>query len=134
MWAWFRTSQRQGIERQALALTPSPGISLAGFWTITEHTDKGPVSSGARLDQHGVTVEGWMQCKFAAAHPLSIRGILLGRQLTATWSRPHPGEIGSGVLQLTVSDDGQSLEGTGTWFSPGAGPTTHALRWTRTAS
>jgi hypothetical protein len=135
MWHWSSTSRRERIDREALSLTPSDGVSLDGFWTITENTGNGPVSSGARLKQHGVSVEGWMQCKLAAAHPISIRGIVLGRRFIATWSRPHTVHMGSGVLQLTISEDGQSLEGAGTWFSPdGAEPTRPTLRWMRTAT
>jgi hypothetical protein len=118
-----------------MSLTPSDGVSLDGFWTVTEETANGPVSAGARLAQHGVSVEGSVQCKFAAAHPILIRGIVLGRRLIATWSRPHAAHMGSGVLQLTISDDGQSIDGDGTWFSwDGTEPARPTPRWRRTST
>jgi hypothetical protein len=136
MWPWSSTTRRERIHRQALSLTPVDGVSLEGFWTVmSDEEGGGPLASGARLMQHGVSVEGWLQGKFAAAHPLTIRGIVLGRRLIATWSRPHAVHRGSGVLQLTISDDRQSLEGAGTWFSEGGvEPTRATLRWTRSGT
>jgi hypothetical protein len=79
-----------------------------------------------------VAVEGWMQCKFAAAHPIAIRGIVLDGQLIATWSRPHEVGVGSGVLRLVISDSGRHLEGVGTGFAAeSALPQEHRLRWDR---
>src|SRR4051794_9291722 len=117
MWPWGTASRALKLQHRALSLTPTGGIRLEGFWTISEETSNGPVLSTARLVQHGASVEGWMQCKLAAAHPIAIRGVVSDGTLIGTWARPYDAWIGSGILRLAVIGEGL-MEGTGTWFSP----------------
>jgi hypothetical protein len=81
-----------------------PHASLRGFARRLlddneGHGERAGCLRRARLTQDGVSVEGSMQCKFAAAHPMSIRGLVLDGNLSP------------------LGEDGQSLEGAGRWYS-----------------
>jgi hypothetical protein len=121
LWLRLRRQRKMHeLELDALSATPADGDrDVSGFWTAYQPTDMGDVVSRVRLSQHGKTVRGWMQCKFAAAHPLEIRGILTGDRLIASYWRPDRYMMGSGVLSLTLEPEGNVLTGHATWNSAG---------------
>lgn len=112
-----KRGQTRQLDREALAMTPICGSTLTGHWRARQETNNGYVSWGVQLEQHGMAISGSMQCKFAGAHPLTIRGILDDGNLTATWSRPYKYCMGSGVVHLTISPDGNTLTGTTRWYN-----------------
>lgn len=109
------------LELRALDATPSGGVDLSGCWTAFCQQEQGEVISYVRLEQHGTAVFGSMQCKFAAAHPLEIRGILLGDRLVANYWRPHESLMGSGLLDLRLADGRRELHGRGSWYNAETG-------------
>ena len=132
MW-WKRKSEQ--LEFQALAATPNNDVDLSGHWAAYQKTEKGDVLVGVQLEQHGTAVYGWMQCKFAAAHPLQIRGIVIGNRLIANYWRPHKDGMGSGVIDLTLKSGGQLLVGSASWYNAeDSNEETYDFRWQRTAT
>ncbi len=126
--------KKQNLEFDALSATPS-GVDLSGHWRAYELTPNGEVLSGVRLTQYGAAVFGQMQCKFAAAPPLVIRGIVLGERFIANYWRPHKQLMGSGLLELTVGDDVTRLFGTGTWHSAANGEQeVYECRWVKNST
>lgn len=131
----MQLKRKQHLELRALDATPSGGVDLSGYWTAFCQQEQGEVTSYVRLEQHGTAVFGSMQCKFAAAHPLEIRGILLGDRLVANYWRPHESLMGSGMLDLRLADGGRELHGTGSWYNAETGAEqTTAFRFKRNAT
>ena len=98
------------LDFDALLATPCD-FDLSGHWRAYYPAPSGEVLSGVQLEQYGAAIFGRMQCKFAAATPLSIRGILLGERLVANYWRPDQQAMGSGILDLFF--DRQSLHTAG---------------------
>jgi len=123
-------TQAQLVNKSALDLTPNGGVNLSGRWIAYWQPGDGEVVSEVQVQQHGTAVFGTMQCKFAAAHPITIRGILLGKRLLANYWRPHEEGMGSGVLDLRLTEDGRRLDGIGSWHDAEAGSHESLLfRW-----
>lgn len=116
---WLK--RKKHLQRRALAATPSGGVDLSGYWTAYCPQEHGEVISLVRLEQHGTAVFGSMQCKFAVAPPLEIRGILLGDRLVANCWRPHEDGMGSGVMDLHLAEGGRELHGTRSWYNAETG-------------
>ena len=121
-----RRSQR--LDFDAISLTPTGGVDLTGHWRAWQELETGYFLWGVTLNQYGRTVTGWMQCKFAAAHALSIRGIVMDGRLIATWWRPHKHLIGSGIIDLVVQPDANSMIGTIKWYNAGD-ENEHVVKW-----
>lgn len=126
----WRRSTKQDLDFQALLATPCD-FDLSGHWRAYYPTPNGEVLSGVQLEQYGAAIFGRMQCKFAAAAPLSIRGILLGVRLVANYWRPSRPGMGSGIFDLTLTTDGDmQLRGTSTWSGLDVcGEQTYEWRW-----
>jgi len=128
MWLW---QQKPNLEAAALAATPC-GIDLSGLWTAFCASSTGEVLFGVRIEQYGTAIFGHMQCKFASAAPFVIRGIVLKEGLIANYWRPDKYLLGSGMLEMAIASDAETIQGTSTWYSVGGGhPSIDQWRWQR---
>ena len=130
----WRLRKRRNVELEALAATPCR-FDLTGHWSAYYAAVNGDVLWGVQLAQHGTAVFGWMQCKLASHAPLTIRGIVLDDRFIANYWRPHVDDMGSGVLDLLLSHNGNALHGDGTWHDAVTGePESHVWRWEKNSA
>jgi len=116
---WFRR-KKKNLDHAALAATPCDA-DLSGHWLAWDVTNAASrVLSGVNLEQHGTAVLGRMQCKFAAA-PLTIRGIVCDQRLIANFWRPDDYLMGSGMFDLVVDPESETIEGTSKWYNTETG-------------
>jgi hypothetical protein len=125
MWLW---KKKKNLAHAALVATPCD-IDLSGHWLAWDVTNAANrVLFGVSVQQYGTAVFARMQCKFALAAPLTIRGIVCDRRLIANFWRPDDYLMGSGMLDLVVEPKSESIEGTSEWYDAETGEC-HVQNW-----
>ena len=131
----WRRQEKTNFDHVALASTPCD-IDLSGRWTAGDftHADN-RVAHIVKIEQYGTAVFAKMQCKFASAAPLNIRGIVWEGRLVADLWRSEENCRGSGTLDLSILPASKRLEGTSRWYDAATNECSESIwEWERWAA
>ena len=93
----------------------STGPEVSGLWTITEIVNAADCGDGIYTDTYTMTITQSGNDITVLVSGLAFTGTLEGNRLRWSGSYPEEGGIITANVDLTISDDGNSLSGSSSW-------------------